>query len=290
MKLEKVGMLAVDSSRTRAYLDALDRNDLSLREVLLLEAKKPGGALPLSPYFDNQTRAKDKLARLGMLCRRLGTSKVNAPETLQAVQQSDVDVMIYSGPGGAIVGCELLHCGKKFLHVHPGIVPQYRGSTTVYYSLLKENICGASAIFLDEHIDCGPLLAVRTFPPPDDRTSIDYGYDPFIRANLLIRVLQDYVRTGEFSATPQTPSDQDDPKKEKKLIRDLNEIIAALPPLQRAIIEADRRCGGPADAKRLAEKHGTTVNVIHVSRHKGKKKIEQQLTQRGHFRPDNKPR
>ena len=210
MKLEKIGMLAVDSSRSRAYLDALHRNGLAVREVLLLENETPSASFSHSPYFDNQTTIEKKLSQLSVHCRRLETPDVNSSKTLQAVQQSDVDFLIYSGPGGTIVGCNLLRCGKKFLHIHPGIVPQYRGSTTVYYSLLNENTCGASAIFLEEQIDCGPVLAVQSFPPPTDRTMIDYGYDPFIRASLLVRVLQDYALRGRFNETPQIPSDKDE--------------------------------------------------------------------------------
>ena len=41
-----------------------------------------------------------------------------------------------------------LNIEKKFLHVHGGYLPDYKGSTTNYYSLINENTIGASAIFL----------------------------------------------------------------------------------------------------------------------------------------------
>ena len=43
---------------------------------------------------------------------------------------------------------KILDTGKKFLHIHGGYLPDYKGSTTNYYSLINENTIGASAIFL----------------------------------------------------------------------------------------------------------------------------------------------
>lgn len=206
MKLSSVGLLGVDSSRTRAYLDALRTNDLVLEKSILLapNPESAGSSFPAVPYFDNETPALESLHRMNVPTVELQTHQVNDRETIDAVRDAKLDVLIYSGPGGVIVGRELLNSGSRLLHVHPGVVPQYRGSTTVYYSLLNDGCCGASAIFLDEQIDCGPVLATREYPAPEDRKSIDYGYDPFIRADLLIHVLTRYAQTGSFLPPQQS--------------------------------------------------------------------------------------
>ena len=203
--LERVGILAVDSSRTRAYLHALRRNDLRPAWAILLnDGLPPGAHFPEVPYFDNLTPAGDSVRAEGIPYDLVPTSDVNAPAVVQAVEEAPVDVLIYSGPGGAILRKEILGTGKRFLHVHPGLVPQYRGSTTIYYSLLAEGTCGASAIFLDEKIDTGPVLGQFSYPPPADRTTLDYGYDPFIRSDLLIRILKQYETAGEFRVEDQS--------------------------------------------------------------------------------------
>ena len=51
----------------------------------------------------------------------------------------------------------------KFLHIHGGYVPAFKGSTTNYYSLLAEGQLGASAIFLTEDLDSGPKLHRQKF-------------------------------------------------------------------------------------------------------------------------------
>lgn len=60
----------------------------------------------------------------------------------------------------------------------------------------------------------------------------------------------------------------------------LYEAIETLPPLQKAIIQADLAAGGGlADAGRLAAIHGTTENVIYVSRSKAKEALRKYAEQ-----------
>lgn len=66
----------------------------------------------------------------------------------------------------------------------------------------------------------------------------------------------------------------DDPR-----IDALHKAIAGLPPLQKAIIEADLAADGLADAGRLAEIHGTSKNSIYVSRFKAREALKKQAEQ-----------
>lgn len=204
--MSRVGMLAVDSSRTRAYLSAMSLQGLLPAHVVFLRSGGMSAAARPVPYFDNVTPALERIEALNIPCLIADTADVNSTDVIEAVRASPVDVFVYSGPSGAILRREILSTGKKFLHVHPGALPSFRGSTTVYYSLLVSGTCGASAIFLDEHIDAGPILATRNYPPPADRTLIDHGYDPYIRSDLLMWVLREYQTTGRFSAEPQPPN------------------------------------------------------------------------------------
>jgi len=205
MKLEKIGLLAVESSRTRAYLSILSRNELLPAQVIFLSGSNRAtqDSFTPVPYFDDLTPALNRIRELELACQTLPTDDVNGAAVFEAVKACPVEVWIYSGSGGVILGRHLIQSGKRFLHVHPGLVPRFRGSTTIYYQLLVAAHCGASALFLDEKIDTGSVLATRVYPAPADRTLIDHGYDPFIRSDLLLRVLQDYRRTGEFHPAPQ---------------------------------------------------------------------------------------
>ncbi len=59
----------------------------------------------------------------------------------------------------------------------------------------------------------------------------------------------------------------------------LHKAIAGLPPLQRAITQADLAADGLADAGRLAEIHGTSKNSIYVSRSKAREALKKQAEQ-----------
>ncbi len=119
----------------------------------------------------------------------LNTANVNDNQVKDLLVKLVPSMVVYSGFGGQIVSKDLLGLGYPFLHIHSGWLPKYRGSTTIYYSLLQDGICAASAFFLDEGIDTGSLVRRKKYPMPDFETEIDHLYDGAIRADLLIEVL-----------------------------------------------------------------------------------------------------
>jgi len=77
---------------------------------------------------------------------------------------------------------------------------------------------------------------------------------------------------------------------QQKLSRDLKEAVASLPRLQKAIIEADLASGGTADAQRLAQALGSTVNSIYVSRSQAISKLREDMRRRGYHTPSTPQR
>ncbi len=130
---------------------------------------------------------------------------VNDPEIQDIIESENPDIVVYAGYGGQIVGHELLSVVPSFLHMHSGLLPDYRGSTTVYYSWLRENACGVSAILMNAGIDEGPVLIQRRFPAPPADTDVDLLYDNTMRAHVLIDCMKSVASTGELpSPQPQT--------------------------------------------------------------------------------------
>lgn len=212
-----IGMVASDTSRTRAYLAALERHDMLPSWVLLLDSDSPQAmpgqvhhsaprqTLPAAvraqpcwseAEFDPTTPLRPWLDRLGMRYEVSDTRDINDPAVVEMIARSAPSVLIYSGYGGALLRKDVLATGKRFLHVHGGYLPDFKGSTTNYFSLLSEETLGASAIFLTAEIDSGPVLARRRFPPPPGRALIDHVYDSAARARVLIDTLQAYRRQG----------------------------------------------------------------------------------------------
>jgi methionyl-tRNA formyltransferase len=213
-------MVAGDTSRSRAYLQALARNGLLPGFVLVLESPADTtlpGQMDRSgrshatatvietdecwseTHFDPALPMRVMLDELAVPYEVLASKDINDPAVAEAIRRRAEQVFIYSGFGGALLRKEVLSTGKRFLHVHGGYLPDYKGSTTNYYSLVVEGTMGASAIFLNEEIDCGPVLVRRKFPPPVNRQAIDHIYDSGARAKVLVETLKRYQAEGGWA-------------------------------------------------------------------------------------------
>ena len=136
---------------------------------------------------------------------RVVTNKdINSDEMALAIQSLEQKYLIYSGYGGAILKKHLFQYNKRFVHVHAGILPQYRGSTTAYYSLLQEGYIGATAIFLNEGIDEGEIIATGRYPVPPNNVDVDLLYEPYLRSLVLEKVMSDFICKGELKSAAQT--------------------------------------------------------------------------------------
>ena len=219
MVLNEIAMIAADTSRSRVYIQSLVRNNLLPRFVLVL-ANKANTVLPgqiNSSDFENNNQdveishdywseANNNLLEpiqvtmeaSSIEFEQIETTNLHDSVVIKSINNRPESTFIYSGYGGVILRKELFLTGKKFLHVHGGYLPTYKGSTTNYYSLIVDNSIGASSIFLNEEIDSGPMLQRKNFPPPKDRTQIDHIYDSAARAKVLIETLRKYKNSGRF--------------------------------------------------------------------------------------------
>lgn len=197
--LSQVAILAADTCRSRIYLQHLRSKDLVPSFALVLSQASDRYLLTNidkeilredNKYSYNlETPVCEILENFGVPYQTITCDDPNSTSCQSAIKNLNQKWIVYSGPGGKILSKETLNLGKKFLHAHPGLLPAYKGSTTIYYSLLAEGFCGVSAFIMDEKIDNGPIIIQRKFPPPVDRRNIDFFYDSFIRAELLTEVI-----------------------------------------------------------------------------------------------------
>jgi methionyl-tRNA formyltransferase len=209
--LNNVLLLAAYTARSQAYAQALAHHELTPRWAVLYGEER--GGMPGQKTFsqssvtqfggmyipDLSETLNDTCIKNGWNVDAIHSTDINADEIYQKIKALDPQLVIYSGYGAQIVGSPLLELGAPFLHMHAGWLPSYRGSTTVYYSLLNDRNCGVSAILLNKKIDEGPIVGRRNYPPPPEGIDIDYLYDGVIRANLLVSVLQEYIENEKFS-------------------------------------------------------------------------------------------
>ena len=195
MSLHNIGMVAADTTRTKHYIDELIKSNLLPSYVLLL-LNSDSELLPGQKEVKTENELITLLREEGIKYDIAPNSNINSDEVIAAIANRSEEVFIFSGYGGVLLRDKILDIGRKFLHIHGGYLPDYKGSTANYYSLIDENTIGASAIFLTKEIDCGPILLRKKFAPPEDRTEIDHNSDSEARSKVLIECLQNYINSG----------------------------------------------------------------------------------------------
>lgn len=204
MLMDGVVFLAARTARSQAYSQALVRAGLAPARTLLLDPGTPDVMPPRAPAAPCRVAGLNvpdlgqplatTVVQAGWTHETLPSADVNDGQALAALQRLQPRLLVYSGYGGQLVGDALLALGIPFLHLHSGWLPDFRGSTTLYYSLLSGQRPAVSALVLDRGIDAGRILLRRRYPIPPRDCELDLLYDNAIRADLLVRVLRRYLR------------------------------------------------------------------------------------------------
>ena len=146
--------------------------------------------------------------------------------------QSVIDYMrskeedkLYLFTGGGILRTPILSVPHvKFLHIHPGVVPDVRGSHCLLWSLLVRGCPGMSCFYMNAGIDTGEVLATEEYPRPVfpqdavERFGTDaiirtllQVYDPILRGRMLIKIVKDMEDQGksleDLHSLPQDSSE-----------------------------------------------------------------------------------
>jgi len=190
----KIGIILIENERSKSYIQKIINNKIILNDIILLTDNKNSKTytseqrtLCLQNGFKIDESVEKTLTNNNFNFKKFNFLEINHPELIKYLKNLDSKYLIFSG--GGILKNEILNIGKKFLHLHPGIVPHFRGSTCFYYSILKNNDCGVTAFIMDENLDTGNIVLQKTFSKPNHKF-IDEIYDTHIRSETLIDVLK----------------------------------------------------------------------------------------------------
>lgn len=125
---------------------------------------------------------------------------------IKLIKKNSRNAFLYTN--GGIVPNELTsNKSIKIIHLHPGIVPDFKGSDCLLWSALKTKSLGASCFYMNSGIDEGSIIHTKRFDLPKMPSLIPflnkelettayrallYSIDPHLRASLLIEVLNKY--------------------------------------------------------------------------------------------------
>jgi hypothetical protein len=105
--------------------------------------------------------------------------------------------------GGRVPAVVLERAGQRILHIHPGVVPEMKGSDCLFWSLLTRGRPGMSCFYMNAGIDTGDIILTREFDAPHfpelaelfardpdlAYRALLHAYDPHLRALTLLDVI-----------------------------------------------------------------------------------------------------
>lgn len=117
--------------------------------------------------------------------------------------------------GGGILSSHMLSIPHvKFIHIHPGVVPDIRGADCFYWSYLLRGKAGYSVFYMNEGIDTGDVLHIKEFDidlsdaklelfeTSDVYLSILKYFDPCLRIITFIELLDKQFMSLDKIGTP----------------------------------------------------------------------------------------
>ena len=200
----KLGIILTSDVRSKAYLQKIIAKDIHVDNIIFMNDKKEERIFIKDEQdmakkygFNITERVCTTLIKHKLQFKEFAFVDINHFMLIEYLKQINCDYVIFTG--GGILKSQVLRSGPKFIHLHPGIVPQYRGSTCYYYSLINEGRCGVTAFIMDEGLDTGPVIYQKNFNKPD-HVYIDEIYDAHIRSDTLIDILEnDLLKHKKFN-------------------------------------------------------------------------------------------
>ena len=182
----KIGIILTPDIRSKAYLQKIITNNILLDEIIFMNDNREEKQFSIDEMntakeygFNFSESVKDTLTKQNIKFKEFNFVDINHDELLEYVKQSKMDYFIFTG--GGILRSKILNVDTKFIHFHPGIVPDYRGSTCYYYSIINEDKCGVTSFIMNEGLDTGPIVHQKIFQKPN-HVFIDEIYDSYIRS------------------------------------------------------------------------------------------------------------
>jgi len=210
MILKTIGIIAAETTRSSIYIQSMIKYNLIPNFCIFLRnyEKDLPGQKNKKITFRKKSHSKNWSEAnldpnkniLNMLIQNkikhkiFYTKDINNSLIYQFLKKRREKVFLFSGFGGQILNKRLICLNKKFLHIHGGFLPDYRGSTTNYYSILEKGYLGSSSIFLSAKLDSGKILERKKFSVPNDLHEYDHRYDSASRAKVLVKTLKNYVK------------------------------------------------------------------------------------------------
>ena len=161
-------------------------------KLLLKKNKTPKSIIHLD-YNNNIFKKKiiNLIKRKKVFYKHFKTNNIDNKIIEKLLINLKEKIIIYSGYAGKIIKKKSILKKKILLHSHTGKLPNFKGSTTIYYTLLKNKKIYCTTFILNHLIDKGKILLIKKYPVLKNKKKID-SYDSQVRAKNMLTTLNNF--------------------------------------------------------------------------------------------------
>lgn len=219
----RILLLAGNTLRARAYaqqLEHLSSADFEINGLLygygISDCSTPAlddtmrNHLKQEKLFipDFEENLEDTFGRNRWNLQKVVDKDVNSVAVLSEISKFSYDIIIYAGYGGQLLKDKHFQSKVQYLHMHPGRLPSERGSTTIYYSILNRKVITVTAFYMTEDIDLGKNIIYCEYSVPPRGVNIDLWLDNVIRADCLLKALENIMSNKSSDNNVQDVSEE----------------------------------------------------------------------------------
>ena len=165
--MKNLGLIISQTKRSLYYLKILRKINIKL-DVIIVYGNK-AESLKKYNYF------KSKIYYFK-------SKKISKLISNKILSLTTKNFIVSPYPGEIIKDGNLLK-KKSLFHVHPGKLPEYKGSTIIYYSILNKKKIYCSVIKLSKNLDQGKVFFRKSFIKPASLNESNYNsFDNKIRS------------------------------------------------------------------------------------------------------------
>lgn len=172
-----INLILSDTGRSINYIDQIIKNKIKINKIIIYSKKI--GLLSKFIY-------KNKLNHLLVFCKTNNVNSLIISNKLK-LERDKINI-ISTYPGEIVKNTKLLEL--KLIHCHPGDLPKFKGSTTIYYSIILEKKICVTILIMNKLIDEGKIIYKKYFNCPKNIKDIEKNFDNKIRALTLVEFLK----------------------------------------------------------------------------------------------------
>ncbi len=173
-----IDLLLSETNRSKFYLNYISKNKITINKIIYYSKKK------------NTVFKLIKKKKLNNKTYFFKTNSINSNIISKFfINKKNKIPIIYSGYSGEIIKNKIL-LKANLIHCHPGDLPMFKGSTTIFYSAIIKKKITVTCFKMNKDIDEGKILYKKNFKIPKNKNILNSVYDDKIRAETMIEYLK----------------------------------------------------------------------------------------------------